>query len=87
MPHVSDTQDSYLLNELAGQLEKARRWSPHVVDTLVALVAAGEDSELFRINPIRYARQTGITPGEAIDRCVVKLGMFEMDWQAMPVGA
>jgi class 3 adenylate cyclase len=85
MPHVSETQDDYLLGEMAAQLERARQWSPHAVDTLTALVAAGEDLELFRINPIQYARQVGIAPGEAIDLFLhaVKLGMFEMDWQVV----
>ena len=85
MPHITDTQDSFLLTQKADQLARARAWNPHAVDTLVALITAGDDRELFRINPMRYAAQTGLKPAEAIDLFLhaTHLGLFEMDWQVV----
>lgn len=85
MPHPSDSLNSVLISEKCETLERARAWTPHAVDTLMALVTAGDDRELFRINPIIYARQTGLSPVEAIDLFLhaTRQGVFTMDWQVV----
>jgi class 3 adenylate cyclase/predicted RNA-binding Zn-ribbon protein involved in translation (DUF1610 family) len=74
--------DETLLDELLGKLESARSWSPRVVSKLEATIRAGEDYDLFRINPIQYAADKGMAENEAIDLFLhsAKLGLFEMEW-------
>lgn len=71
-----------LLDELLGKLESLRSWSPRVISKLEALIRAGDDYSLFRINPIQFAAEKGIAEPEAIDLFLhsTKLGLFEMEW-------
>lgn len=71
-----------LLDDLLGKLESARPWSPRVISKLETLIRAGDDYSLFRINPIQFATEKGITEVEAIDLFLhsAKLGLFEMEW-------
>jgi class 3 adenylate cyclase/predicted RNA-binding Zn-ribbon protein involved in translation (DUF1610 family) len=71
-----------LLDELLGQLESARSWSPRVISKLEAFIRAGEDYDLFRINPIRFGTEKGMAENEAIDLFLhsAKLGLFELEW-------
>ena len=71
-----------LLDDLLGKLESARPWLPRVISKLETLIRAGNDYSLFRINPIQFATERGITEVEAIDLFLhsTKLGLFEMEW-------
>lgn len=71
------------LDELLGKLESARAWSPRVISKLENFIRTSEDYPLFRVNPIHYASEKGMSESEAIDLFLhsAKLGLFEMEWQ------
>jgi hypothetical protein len=74
--------DEQALDERLARLEAARPWSPRVVSRLEAVIRAGDDAALFRINPLRFAGERGLADDEAIDLFLhaTALGLFEMDW-------
>ncbi|WP_159711845.1 adenylate/guanylate cyclase domain-containing protein, partial [Geminicoccus flavidas] len=47
-----------------------------------ALITAGEDGDLFRVNPLTFAKERGVATEEAVDLFLhaASLGLFEMDW-------
>lgn len=71
-----------VLAEKMDAVRQAREWSPQVLEKLETLIRAGDDYELFRINPLRFAADRGIAEGEAIDAFLhgARLGMFQMEW-------
>lgn len=71
-----------VLDDLLGQLESIRSWSPRVISKLENMIHTGDDYALFRINPIQFAIEKGIAETEAIDLFLysAKLGIFEMEW-------
>src|SRR4051812_33919291 len=79
---IANQVNENLLDEQLSALEAARQWSPRVVSKLESLIRSGEDRDLFRINPIRYASERGMPEAEAIDLFLyaVKAGLFAMDW-------
>ena len=74
--------DERMLDERLAQLEAARPWSPRIVSRLEALIRAGDDAALFRVNPFAFAGERGLDPGETVDLLLhaTALGLFEMDW-------
>jgi hypothetical protein len=75
------TFDEILLDELLGKLETVRPWLSRVISKLETLIRTGDDYSLFRINPIQFATEKGITEPEAIDLFPhsTGLGLFEME--------
>jgi class 3 adenylate cyclase len=71
-----------LLDDLLGQLESVRSWSPRVISKLETLIRTGDDYALFRVNPIQFATEKGIAEAEGIDLFLysARLGLFEMEW-------
>jgi class 3 adenylate cyclase len=71
-----------LLDDLLGQLESVRPWSPRVISKLETLIRTGDDYALFRVNPIQFAAEKGIAEAEGIDLFLhsSRLGLFEMEW-------
>ena len=59
--------DEKLLEERLAALEAARSWSPRVVSRLETLLRSGDETAVFRINPIRFAAEKGVSEAEAID--------------------
>ncbi len=78
----SDMIDEKLLEERLAALEAARLWSPRVVSRLETLLRSGDETAVFRINPIRFAAEKGVSEAEAIDLFLhgTQAGLFEMDW-------
>lgn len=74
--------DERALDERLARLETARVWSPRVVSRLEALIRTGDDGALFRVNPLTFAEERQLEPGEAIDLFLhaTAIGLFEMDW-------
>jgi class 3 adenylate cyclase len=70
------------LDTKLGALEERKAWSPRVISRLETTIRTGNDFSLFRINPIAYAKEKGMTENEAIDLFLyaTKVGLFEMDW-------
>jgi class 3 adenylate cyclase len=71
-----------VLAEKMDAVRKAREWSPKVLEKLETLIRAGDDYELFRINPLRFAADRGMAENEAIDAFLhgATHGMFQMEW-------
>ena len=71
-----------VLAEKLDSVRKAKNISPKVLEKLEALVRQGDDFQLFRINPIRFAADRGLIEHEAIDAFLhgAKNGMFQMEW-------
>lgn len=71
-----------VLAEKLSAVGMAREWSPNVLEKLETLIRSGDDYELFRVNPLRFAADRGIAENEAIDAFLhgAKLGMFQMEW-------
>lgn len=80
--------DESLLEKKLAELEQARAWSPRVVSKLEALIRGTDEMALFRVNPIRFAREKSISEAEAIDLFLhaAKHGLFQMDWQLLCSG-
>jgi class 3 adenylate cyclase len=79
---VFSMTNEILLDELLGQLESARAWSPRVISKLETLIRAGDDYALFRLNPIQFATEKGVAETECIDLFLysARVGLFEMEW-------
>src|SRR5690348_2588989 len=70
------------LDEHLAQLERVRPWSPRVISKLEMFIRSVADVDLFRVNPVQYAAERGMTEAEALDLFLhaAKSGLFEMDW-------
>jgi class 3 adenylate cyclase len=77
--------NEHLLDEQMTALETMRTWSPRVISKLETLIRTGDDYSLFRINPIQYASERGMSETEAIDLFLhaTKIGLFEMEWNLL----
>ena len=75
---INETQ----LDEKLAQLERMSNWSPRVISRLEAFIRNSDDYALFRVDPIQYAGEKGITENEAIDLFLnaAKLGLFDLEW-------
>ena len=80
----SPTDESCLKQRLA-ELAVAKSWDPRALSTLETFVRTADDYDLFRINPIQYARTAGLADADAIELFIhaAKVGLFEMDWQLL----
>src|SRR5215471_13234987 len=76
------TINEALLDEQLAQLERVSNWSPRVISKLEAFIRTADDYSTFRINPIQYASEKGISENEAIDLFLhaSKLGLFDLEW-------
>lgn len=79
---MAPSLDERLLDEKLSQLEATRPWSPRCVSKVEALIRSGDDYELFRVNPLRFAADKAVSELEALDLFLhgAKVGLFEMDW-------
>ncbi len=70
------------LDQKLSELEQARAWSPRVISKLETALRSADDYDLFRINPLQYAKDRGMAEKEAVDLFLygTKYGLFEMDW-------
>jgi len=77
-----------LLDEKLAQLEKARPWSPRLVSKLESLVRAEDERQLFRVNPLTFGKEKGISEAESVDLFLhaTKLGLFQMNWHLLCPG-
>ena len=77
--------DEAALEPRLAALGRARPWSPGVVAALEAFIRTADDYDLFRVNPLQYARAHDLAEAEAIDLFIhaAHVGLFEMDWQLL----
>ncbi len=73
------------LEELLSRLTASSRWPPAMLSALRTFICSAEDYDLFRVNPLQYAKRAGISESDAIDLFIhaAKVGLFEMDWQLL----
>src|SRR5882724_8567449 len=78
MPTLNDQA----LDDKLMQLEQIRQWSARVISKLETMIRTADDGPLFRINPIQYAAEKGLSENEAIDLFLygTKAGLFEIEW-------
>jgi class 3 adenylate cyclase len=71
------------LDERLEELERAKKWSPRVVSRLESFIRTEDDFQMYRINPLRFAVDRGISEDEAIDLFLygTKAGLFRMRWE------
>ena len=71
-----------LLKQRLSDLEAARTWAPDALAGLERFIRTTDDYDLFRVNPIQYARVSNLSEADSIDIFVhaAKVGLFEMDW-------
>ena len=77
--------DEKLFEGKLAALETMRAWNPRVIAKLENAVRTGDDYDLFRINPLRFAAERGIAEVEAIDLflCAARQGLFDMNWELL----
>ncbi|MGE5707235.1 MAG: DUF5939 domain-containing protein, partial [Bacteroidota bacterium] len=63
-------------------------FSPETLRTLRDFLAGATDAELFRINPLRFAEEHGMSEGEAIELFIhaTHAGIFEFSWDILCPG-
>jgi len=74
-----------LLDEGLAHVEAARTWSPRTVAKLENRIRSGDDFSLFRVNPIMFAEEVGISESEAVDLFLhsVQANLFTMEWHLL----
>src|SRR5688500_7660397 len=79
---VASSLNEVLLDERLEQLERARNWSPRVISKLEAFIRTADDYTLFRVDPLQYAAEKGMTENEAIDLFLhaAKLNLYDLEW-------
>jgi len=79
---MSSPINESLLDAALARLEQVRTWSPRLISKLETFIRTADDAALFRLDPVHYAAEKGVSEGEAIDLFLysAKLGLFEMEW-------
>ena len=79
------TLQERLLEGKMTEIEQARSWSPRVISKFEALIRSGDDLSLYRINPLAFGRDRGITEAESIDLFLhaTRNGLFDMSWDVV----
>src|SRR5262245_40276454 len=79
------TLNETLLEDRLAMLESRRSWSPRAISRLETMIRTADEFDLFRINPLEYAAEKGLSEVEAIDLFLhaTKVGLFEMEWHLL----
>src|ERR1043166_3567185 len=77
--------DEGLLESRMTGIERARSWSPRVISKFETLIRSADDQQLYRINPLAFARDRGIAESESIDLFLhaTRSGLFDMSWDVV----
>jgi hypothetical protein len=67
--------DEKLLEERLTALESVRPWTPRLISKLESHIRSATDTELLRINPLRFAADKSLGELETID-----LFLHAADW-------
>jgi class 3 adenylate cyclase len=84
---TADLNEATLTTKLT-QLEKARRWSPGVIDKLGKLVRTAEPFALYRLNPIQFGLDHQVNEVEAVDLFLhaTRAGLLRLEWRLLCPG-
>lgn len=85
MSEAPPSLNESLLDERLAALERARNWSPRLVSKLESCLRFGDDEDLFRINPLRFANERRQDEAETVDLFLTatKVGLLDMHWQLL----
>ena len=74
-----------LLESKMTEIEQARAWSPRVISKFETLIRSGDDLDLYRVNPLAFARGYGVAEAETIDLFLhaTRCGLFDMSWDVL----
>jgi len=86
--HIEISLNDTVLEQRLAELEASRSWSPRTVSKLESLIRSGEDFDLFRINPYRFAAESGLDETEAVDLLLhaTRAGLLELPLSLQPGG-
>lgn len=78
----STSLNEQLLDQKLTALEQVHSWNPRVISKFETMIRTADDYTLFRVNPLQYAKEKGMSEPEAIDLFLyaAKIGLFEMEW-------
>jgi len=79
------TIDERLLESRMTEIEQARDWSPRVISKFETLIRSGDEASVFRVNPLAFARDRGVTEPESIDLFLhaARAGLVDMHWDIL----
>ncbi len=74
-----------LLDSKMTEMEQARAWSPRVISKFESLIRSSDDLDLYRVNPLAFARGYGVAEPESIDLFLhaTRCGLFDMKWDVL----
>lgn len=77
--------DERLLESRMTEIEQARAWSPRVISKFETLIRTGDEASVFRINPLAFARDRGVTEPESIDLFLhaARAGLVDLHWDIL----
>jgi len=79
------------VSHLSERLEACRQaggFDPRIVEPFGALLEGAEDAEVFRMSPLRYARQAGLAETQAVDLFLhaTHSGLLDFTWGVLCPG-
>ena len=79
------TIDERLIESRMTEIEQARAWGPRVISKFETLIRSGDEASVFRINPLAFARERGVTEPEAIDLFLhaARVGLVDMHFDIL----
>ncbi|MBE7491501.1 MAG: adenylate/guanylate cyclase domain-containing protein [Planctomycetes bacterium] len=82
---MTTAADTAFLDQALTELESVRRWSPRTISKLETLLHSPDPWAVYRVDPINFAAEKGISEQEAIDLLLhaANLGLFHMEWRLL----
>jgi hypothetical protein len=77
--------DEQVLENKMTQIEQARSWSPRVISKFETLIRSGDELNVYRANPLAFARDRGVPESESIDLFLhaARAGLVDMHWDIL----
>ncbi|MES0490338.1 MAG: DUF5939 domain-containing protein [Leptospirales bacterium] len=74
--------DEVLLDEKLEVMETSHKWAPRAISKLETFIRTADDYDLYKINPVSYAKNRGTVEKEATELFLwaAKEGIFAMNW-------
>jgi class 3 adenylate cyclase len=74
-----------LLDAKLAEIGNAKQFRSSVIAELRTWIATADDYDLFRVNPIQFAKEKSIATNDCIDLFLytAKYGLFEMEWHML----
>ncbi len=81
----STHMNTQLLDAKLAEIATARQFNSRMIAELRTWIATADDYDLFRANPIQFAREKALAPDDCIALFLytAKYGLFEMEWHML----